>query len=39
MAGNVAEWTISAYDESAYMYINDFNPNFEYNATPDDARL
>jgi formylglycine-generating enzyme required for sulfatase activity len=37
MAGNVAEWTISAYDESAYMYINDFNPNFEYNATPDDA--
>ncbi len=37
MAGNVAEWTISAYDESAYMYVNDFNPNFEYNAKPNDS--
>lgn len=37
MAGNVAEWTISAYDESAYMYIHDFNPDFEYNAKPDDT--
>lgn len=37
MSGNVAEWTSSAYDESAYMYINDFNPNFEYNAKPGDA--
>ncbi|HEY3373092.1 MAG TPA: SUMF1/EgtB/PvdO family nonheme iron enzyme [Prolixibacteraceae bacterium] len=36
MAGNVAEWTGSAYDESAYMYINDFNPNFEYNAKADE---
>lgn len=36
MAGNVAEWTITAYDESAYMYMHDFNPNFEYNAKPDD---
>jgi len=37
MAGNVAEWTSSAYDESAYMYVNDFNPDFEYNAREDDA--
>jgi formylglycine-generating enzyme required for sulfatase activity len=37
MAGNVAEWTGTAYDESAYMYINDFNPNFEYNAKPEDS--
>ena len=37
MSGNVAEWTSSAFDESAYQYINDFNPNFEYNAKPDDA--
>jgi len=37
MAGNVAEWTVSAFDESAYMYINDFNPDFEYNAKADDA--
>jgi formylglycine-generating enzyme required for sulfatase activity len=37
MAGNVAEWTGDAYDESAYQYINDFNPKFEYNARPGDA--
>ncbi len=36
MAGNVAEWTITAYDESGYMLINDLNPNYEYNALPDD---
>ncbi len=36
MAGNVAEWTITAYDESGYMLINDINPNYEYNALPDD---
>jgi sulfatase modifying factor 1 len=37
MSGNVAEWTSSAYDESSYMYIHDFNPDFEYDAKPDDA--
>ncbi|HET6559073.1 MAG TPA: SUMF1/EgtB/PvdO family nonheme iron enzyme [Prolixibacteraceae bacterium] len=37
MAGNVAEWTSSAFDESAYMYIDDFNPDFQYDARPDDA--
>lgn len=36
MAGNVAEWTSNAFDESAYMVINDLNPNLEYNALPDD---
>lgn len=36
MAGNVAEWTISAYDESTYNFMHDLNPNFEYNALPDD---
>lgn len=36
MAGNVAEWVRDAYDESAYNYVNDFNPCFEYNARPDD---
>jgi formylglycine-generating enzyme required for sulfatase activity len=36
MAGNVAEWTSNAYDESAYFIINDFNPNFEYHAKKDD---
>ena len=37
MAGNVAEWTSSAYDESAYMFIHDMNPNYKYNARPDEA--
>ena len=36
MAGNVAEWTISAYDESTYNFMHDLNPNFEQNALPDD---
>lgn len=36
MAGNVAEWTVTAYDESGYILVNDLNPNFEYNALPDD---
>ncbi len=37
MAGNVAEWTSSAYDESSYAYTHDFNPDYKYNARPDDA--
>ncbi|MBN1159153.1 MAG: SUMF1/EgtB/PvdO family nonheme iron enzyme [Bacteroidales bacterium] len=36
MAGNVAEWTSSAYDESAYLFTNDLNPDYRYNAKPDD---
>ena len=36
MAGNVAEWTISAYDESADRFTHDLNPNYQYNARPDD---
>jgi formylglycine-generating enzyme len=36
MAGNVAEWTGDAFDESAYTYVNDFNPKFEYNARAND---
>jgi formylglycine-generating enzyme required for sulfatase activity len=36
MAGNVAEWTNSAYDESAYSFTHDLNPNYEYNALPND---
>ena len=39
MAGNVAEWTNSAYDESAYSFTNDMNPNYEYNAIPDEAAV
>ncbi|MCD6202542.1 MAG: SUMF1/EgtB/PvdO family nonheme iron enzyme [Bacteroidales bacterium] len=37
MAGNVAEWTSSAYDESAYMFIHDMNPDYKYNARPDES--
>ncbi len=36
MAGNVAEWTSNAYDESGYEMISDFSPDFQYNAKPDD---
>ncbi len=36
MAGNVAEWTETAYDESAYVISHDMNQNFQYMAKPDD---
>ena len=32
MAGNVAEWTSSAYHESNYSFVHDMNPNYQYNA-------
>jgi gliding motility-associated lipoprotein GldK len=31
MAGNVAEWTDSAYDASAYEYVSTMNPNVQDN--------
>ncbi|BDX37428.1 gliding motility lipoprotein GldK [Tenuifilaceae bacterium CYCD] len=36
MAGNVAEWTANAYDESAYSFMHDMNPDYKYNAKPND---
>lgn len=36
MSGNVAEWTASAFDESAYIFTHDLNPDYKYNAKPDD---
>ena len=36
MAGNVAEWTITAYDPSAYVFSHDMNPYYNYEASPDD---
>jgi gliding motility-associated lipoprotein GldK len=36
MAGNVAEWTSSAYQASANTYVSDINPNFQYMARKDD---
>ena len=37
MAGNVAEWTSGAYDESAYVFTHDMNPNYQYNARADES--
>jgi formylglycine-generating enzyme len=36
MAGNVAEWTETAYDPAAYSYIHDLSPDIKYDAQPDD---
>lgn len=36
MAGNVAEWTCSAFDESSYSFVHDLNPDYKYNAKPQD---
>jgi gliding motility-associated lipoprotein GldK len=37
MAGNVAEWTSSAYDESIYTFVDDMNPDYYYDAQPDES--
>ena len=39
MAGNVAEWTNSAYDPVSYNYAWDLNPNYTYNANEDDPAI
>ncbi len=36
MAGNVAEWTSTAFYESSYDVVSDLNPESHYNAKPDD---
>lgn len=36
MAGNVAEWTSSAYSQASMSFVSDLNPDFKYNASPDD---
>ena len=36
MAGNVAEWTSNAYDESAFSYSHDMNMDYCYDANEDD---
>ena len=36
MAGNVAEWTSTAFFEAGYEVINDINPELQYRAKPDD---
>jgi gliding motility-associated lipoprotein GldK len=39
MAGNVAEWTSSAFDESAYGFMHDISPTYKYNALPGDHHV
>lgn len=39
MAGNVAEWTNSAFDPVSYNYAWDMNPNYTYNAKADDPAI
>jgi sulfatase modifying factor 1 len=36
MSGNVAEWTSCAYHPSSYVFTHDLNPDYEYNARPED---
>ena len=36
MAGNVAEWTSSRYDEAVDNILGDFNPDYQYNAKDGD---
>ncbi|MDD4993446.1 MAG: SUMF1/EgtB/PvdO family nonheme iron enzyme [Paludibacter sp.] len=36
MAGNVAEWTSSAWNESSNTLVSDMNPSFQYNAKNSD---
>ena len=36
MAGNVAEWTSTAYTESGVLQMNDVNPELQYTADSDD---
>ena len=39
MAGNVAEWTSSAYNVSNNSIVHDMNPTFQYNAKKDDPDM
>jgi len=39
MAGNAAEWTCNAYDESAYDFEHDLNPSYQYNAADNEPNV
>ncbi|HEX2921126.1 MAG TPA: SUMF1/EgtB/PvdO family nonheme iron enzyme [Bacteroidales bacterium] len=36
MSGNVAEWTSAAYHPSSYIFEHDLQPNYQYDAKPQD---
>ncbi len=39
MAGNVSEWTSNAFDESAYDFAHDLNPDYVFEAQDKDANV
>jgi len=39
MAGNVAEWTESAWDEASTSFVHDMAPSFTYNAKASDPEV
>jgi formylglycine-generating enzyme len=39
MAGNAAEWTSNAFDESAYDFAHDLNPDYVYEAADDEPNV
>jgi len=39
MAGNVAEWTSSAFDESSTTFVSDLEPTFNYEAKASDPEV
>lgn len=39
MAGNASEWTSNAFDESAYDFQHDLNPDYVYEAQDKDANV
>lgn len=39
MAGNAAEWTSNAFDESAYDFTHDLNPDYIYEAQDNEANV
>ena len=39
MAGNVAEWTSNAFDESSYDFSHDLNPDYIYEAQDNEANV
>lgn len=39
MAGNVAEWTSNSFDESAYDFAHDLNPDYQYDAKDEEYEV
>ena len=39
MSGNVAEWTRGAFHPSAYIFQHDLQPDFQYDASPQDPAV